>query len=83
MATFSLTGVMFGDQGIAHIPDISLSDRAAILAKVVRKLFEQGHDFGAGDDTLPPEQMQKLIDEAKGEVCGVFGARKLDHGVLH
>ena len=72
MATFSLNDLMFGGHGVANIPNISLSDRAAILAKVARQLVEQGHHFGVGDDALSDQKLGQAIDEAKAEICGVF-----------
>jgi hypothetical protein len=79
MASFSLTELMFGDQGIAYIPDTSLSDRAAILAKVVRKLFEQGYEFFGSEDSLDNEALEQAIEQAKAEVRGVFGSRDIGH----
>jgi hypothetical protein len=83
MATFSLNALMFGDEGIAHIPDIPLSDRARIFAEVVGKLFEKGHHLGFGEYTLSHQEMQQAIHEVKSEICPVFGAEKVVHGRLH
>jgi hypothetical protein len=75
MATFSLNDLMFGDHGIANIPGILLADRAVIFARVVRELFEQGHNLGIVERSLSSEQIDQAIEKAKAEVCGVLGFR--------
>ncbi len=83
MAHFSLSDLMFGDHGISHIADTTLSDRARILAQVVRKLFEQGHDLGGGDDPLRFQEIEQAINEAKTEVGSVLTSRRAGHIQLH
>ena len=65
---FSLNSLMFGGHGIANISGISLSHRAAILAKVARQLIEQGHHFNIGDDALSDQEIGQAIDKAKAEI---------------
>ena len=82
MASFSLSALMFGNHGIAHIADITLCDRASILAKVAHQLVEQGHDFGFGNEALSDQQIGEAIEKAKAEVCGIFGSGSIDgHGI--
>jgi hypothetical protein len=80
MARFSLTELMFGHHGIAYISDTSLSDRASILAKVTRKLFEQGYELFGSEDALDDKALEQAIEQAKAEVCGVFGSGDIGHG---
>jgi hypothetical protein len=79
MAGFLLSDLMFGDHGIANIPDISLRDRAAILAKVVHKLVEKGHDLCSRNDPLCDQEINQAINHAKAEVCDIFGSGNVSH----
>lgn len=75
----NLFDLMFGDQGIAYIPDITLGEQAWVLAETFRRRFEQSDDLGVCKNPLLPEKVEKIVDQRESENRRSFRSDRLSH----
>lgn len=77
--SLSLFDLMFGDHGIAYISDITLGERAWILAETFRRRFEQSDNLGVCKNPLLPEKVEKIVDQRESENRRFLRSDSLSH----